>query len=225
VSAVLFNEEIAAHYENWYETRKGKRYDRIEKSLLARALEDLQPDTLLEVGCGTGHFTHFFAKRGWTVTGIDIALPMIERARVQGVSPVFYVVADAAQLPFKNNSFEVVVLVATLEILENPVGALTEAFRVARRGLVIGFLNKWSFLALYRKIRSLFRKDLFSGATFYSGRDVAYLLHLAAQQRGKVIEAEKVFSSWIKAGRYGLLGTFGVVGVTICSMPLEYHPR
>jgi 2-polyprenyl-3-methyl-5-hydroxy-6-metoxy-1,4-benzoquinol methylase len=36
---------------------------------------------LLDVGCGTGHWSAYFARRGFDVTGVDIAPDMIEVAR------------------------------------------------------------------------------------------------------------------------------------------------
>lgn len=51
------NPSIVAGYEAWYETT-GRRADRLEKALLKRLLAGFpRVRALLEVGCGTGHFT------------------------------------------------------------------------------------------------------------------------------------------------------------------------
>jgi len=53
----VFGEEIAAHYEAWYETPQGQQADQQEKSLLRRLMEVFPGvRTVLEIGCGTGHF-------------------------------------------------------------------------------------------------------------------------------------------------------------------------
>ena len=48
---------VAARYEDWY-SGPGQRADALEKSLLKGLLADFPgARTVLEVGCGTGHFT------------------------------------------------------------------------------------------------------------------------------------------------------------------------
>lgn len=56
----LFDEpDFVARYEDWY-TGPGRRADRLEKRLLATLLEQFpDAETVLEIGCGTGHFTRW----------------------------------------------------------------------------------------------------------------------------------------------------------------------
>jgi SAM-dependent methyltransferase len=63
-----------------------------------------------------------------------------------------YVIGDALAMPFADRSFDVVTFITTLEFVTDPQAALGEAVRVARRGLLLGVLNKHSLLALKRKI-------------------------------------------------------------------------
>lgn len=68
----FFEPAIVAGYEAWYET-SGRRADRLEKALLGRLLADFpQARTLLEVGCGTGHFTRWCDEQGWRAIGLDL---------------------------------------------------------------------------------------------------------------------------------------------------------
>ena len=60
---LVFGREEARQYEAWFGTNEGQRVDRLEKSLLRQFLVDLQgsqPGTMLEVACGTGHFSRYF---------------------------------------------------------------------------------------------------------------------------------------------------------------------
>ncbi len=56
----------------------------------------------LDLGCGSGASTWFLAREGFTVTALDGSLSAIKRVGTG-------VVADAVNLPFKDNCFDVVV--------------------------------------------------------------------------------------------------------------------
>jgi ubiquinone/menaquinone biosynthesis C-methylase UbiE len=131
-------------YETWYETA-GRRADRLEKALLCWLLTRFSsPRTILEVGCGTGHFTRWFKEQGFQASGLDISALMLEKARHLDSLP--YMRGDALALPFSWGSFDVVALITTLEFVPDPVQALTEAMRVAQYGLILGVLNHQSIL-------------------------------------------------------------------------------
>lgn len=131
---------VAMAYERWYETA-GRRADRLEKRLLRNLLARFpEAFKILEVGCGTGHFTRWLASHGYRVVGADASRIMLIEARRLGTG--FYVEADAGKLPFGSDSFDVVTLITALEFIENPVLAVREALRVARRGLILGCINR-----------------------------------------------------------------------------------
>jgi ubiquinone/menaquinone biosynthesis C-methylase UbiE len=63
------------------------------------------------------------------------------RRRSPGI-PV--VLGDAHRLPFRDGAVDLALFVVTLEFLDAPAVALAEAVRVARQGLVVVALNRWS---------------------------------------------------------------------------------
>ncbi len=73
--------DLAAQYDTFFTTREGKLIDYLEKSALDKLLQKVPRGKLLEVGCGTGHWSEFFASLGFEVTGIDSSLPMLNISR------------------------------------------------------------------------------------------------------------------------------------------------
>ena len=62
---MAFDERVAAHYEAWYETLEGWRADVLEKAVLGWLLESVpRASSVLEIGCGTGHFSRPLVRCG-----------------------------------------------------------------------------------------------------------------------------------------------------------------
>ncbi|MBN1485721.1 MAG: class I SAM-dependent methyltransferase [Chloroflexia bacterium] len=179
MSDISFDETIAPYYESWFETPAGKQAARREKALLQRLLATLgPPGTLLEIGCGTGYFSRWLAELGWQVTGLDLSLSMLWQARSRGELPL--VLGDALALPCPDNSFEVVAIITALEFFRDAPAALEQAWRVARRGLLLGVLNRLGPLAWLRRVQGKLRPNIYSEARFYSPGE----LHSLVEESG-----------------------------------------
>lgn len=136
--------DIVAGYETWYQT-VGLHADQQEKSLMKWLLAHFQhAKTILEVGCGTGHFTRWLGVLGMQAAGLDLSHPMLEEAK--GLGSAAYLQGDALMLPFLSKSIDLVAMITTLEFLSEPGQGLAEARRVAREGLILGVLNAKSHL-------------------------------------------------------------------------------
>lgn len=167
---------VAGSYDRWYETAVGRAYDRLEKRAVERALPaSAQGRQLLEVGCGTGHWSRFFAEQGFLVTGVDLSPEMIRRASAKAIPDARFLVADAGALPFADGEFDVAVAITLLEFAADPRRILEEMARCVRRGglLVVGVLNRLSVLGIWRRLRP---SDLFASATFFSRSELRRLL-------------------------------------------------
>jgi len=199
-----FDERVAAHYEAWYETEEGRRADALEKRSLQRLLGRVRAArSVLEVGCGTGHFTRWLEEQELSAVGLDLSAAMLTEAKTANQIP--FVQADAHRLPFADNVFDLTAFITTLEFLEAPREALAEASRVASRGLLLGVLNHWSVLAVRRRLAGLFRPSVYEEARFYSVGELRQLLHTAAAKaRGgrdgegwRIIWHTTLFPRWI----------------------------
>jgi SAM-dependent methyltransferase len=89
---------------------------------------------LLEIGVGTGRIALPLHGRGRRVVGVDLSLPMLERYRAKaaaaGLPPPPLLRADAARLPFRDASVDVVLESHVLHLIPDWERALDEALRV-----------------------------------------------------------------------------------------------
>lgn len=86
-------------------------------------------DTVLDVGCETGHLCKYLADmHGATATGIDV-----HDART---IPIDFSVFDGRSIPFEDNAFDHVVLSFVLHHCNDPMTLIKECRRVARRSVI-----------------------------------------------------------------------------------------
>jgi SAM-dependent methyltransferase len=83
----------------------------MEAAALLPGTGALKPETpVLEVFCATGFFSRILAATGTRITAVDISPLMIQRAKREARGlPIDFLVADAADLPFSDDSFDLVV--------------------------------------------------------------------------------------------------------------------
>lgn len=169
---------VAGRYEDWY-AGAGRDADCLEKDLLGKLLRRF-PDarSVVEVGCGTGHFTRWMAEQGLEAAGVDISEPMLKEARRRG-GPT-YLRGDARSLPLADRSYDVTALITTLEFLPEPARVLAEAARVARQGILLGALNRWSLIGLRYRLSG---KTIWRSARFFGARELSRMARRAAGGR------------------------------------------
>ena len=207
-------EREAGRYQAWYATRRGSRADAAERSLLAWLLEPCgELERTLEVGCGTGHFTRWLARRGGVAIGLDRSRAMLREAR-RSSPELPLVLGDAARLPFADRSVDLVLFATTLEFVGDPAGALREAVRVARRGVVVVAQNRWSIGGLSRRFGRQRRSPILGRAKDGSARSLRAALAAAAGPRlAHVRWASTLFPDGLSALRLRLAVGGDVVGI------------
>jgi SAM-dependent methyltransferase len=125
-------DRIAAQYESRYERND---YSGFERALMAFG-DDRQRSsrgTVLEVGCGTGHWIRLFRQSEIHVVGLDPSEEMLKVARTH-LADSRLIRARAEALPFPAASFERIFCVNALHHFSDPAAF----FREARRVLVSG---------------------------------------------------------------------------------------
>jgi len=114
--------------------------DRLERMEVGRVVDLLldrwTPASALDVGTGTAVFAEAFVGRGLSVVGIDVNPDMVREAS-RLVEAARFLAARAEELPFESGSVDVVFLGHVLHEADDPVKALTEAGRVAVKGVAV----------------------------------------------------------------------------------------
>lgn len=159
-------QNYAKQYDQWFDENR-----QVYEAEL-RAVRSFIPERLcgLEIGAGTGRFA---APLGIQI-GIEPVESMRKIARQRGVD----VLGGRAEcLPFKDSSFQLVLMVTVICFVNDIYKTFTESYRVLSDGgtIVIGMIDSGSPLGqtyLKHKQNSLFYKQ----ATFYSVEQILEIM-------------------------------------------------
>ena len=102
-------------------------------------LRDVEPGMrVLDLGCGEGRFTLEIARAGGQVTGADVAVAALARARSRGPELDFRLVPFEGPLPFEDSAFELVWASEVIEHVADTARWLSEVRRVLTpRGVLL----------------------------------------------------------------------------------------
>ena len=92
--------------------------------------------SVLDVGCGGGAYVAWLALRGIRATGIDLTRELVRYAQENRPGEEF-ILGSALALPFKDSSFDTVLLLDVIEHLQDDRRALAEAARIARLRVIV----------------------------------------------------------------------------------------
>lgn len=168
-----FNDAVA--YEQWLNKDGNQRIVDLENQLMVEMLRPRFGERLLDIGCGAGASLMPFIGKGIQLTGVDPSLYMLDIAQKKIGHRVDFHRAYAEELPFDDNSFDYATLCLSLEFADDPRKALEEACRVAKDGVFVGALNKYSLTAFQRRIRGVFKTTVYNRARFFSIGEIKYL--------------------------------------------------
>ena len=147
----LLNHILSMNVDRLWWRRTARRFDRILK----------QPDArVLDLCCGTGDMAFALERRaagGAKITGADFAHPMLQRATVKALKftkAPSWIEADALNLPFASEAFNLVTSAFGFRNLANYDDGLKEILRILQPGGECGILEcsepEGAFGALYR---------------------------------------------------------------------------
>ena len=152
--------------QNFWDKNAG-RYDRFMRKDAAayeQMYELLRPvvrqKTVLELATGTGLIAKHIVHSADHIEATDASQEMIEQAK-QGVksTKLYFSVQDMFQLPYADQSFDVVIVVNALHIVPEPEKALSEIRRVLKDdGVLVAPTFTHADNAFFGKVKAFFMK-------------------------------------------------------------------
>ena len=152
--------------QNFWDKNAG-RYDRFMRKDAAayeQMYELLRPvvrqKTVLELATGTGLIAKHIVRYADHIEATDASQEMIEQAK-QGVksTKLYFSVQDMFQLPYADQSFDVVIVVNALHIVPEPEKALSEIRRVLKDdGVLVAPTFTHADNAFFGKVKAFFMK-------------------------------------------------------------------
>jgi len=116
-----------------YERRT--RWTRMRLANVRRLVDPRPGDKVLDLGCAAGSIAHFLSTFGCETVGVDDAPAAVAEAR-KLYPELTFELADGADLPFANGSFDKIVAVDLTEHLDDGTldAMFSECFRILRTG-------------------------------------------------------------------------------------------
>ena len=101
---------------------------------LLRLVDPKQNESIVDLACGTGYFTKEMARKGATLTGIDIGEELIAIAR-KNTPAISYHVGSAEKFPLvADRTKDKAVIVLAIQNIERPQLVFAEAARILKPG-------------------------------------------------------------------------------------------
>ena len=117
---------------------------KIEASLEGLKIE--KPSLVLDAGCGTGLLFGYVADKAETTVGLDFSRKILLQAkkRAENFQGIHLILADADNMPLKENIFSHVFGMTLIQNMPNPAKTLNEIRRVAKEyaAIVISGMKK-----------------------------------------------------------------------------------
>lgn len=159
-------DSISKQYNNWAEDHDWMtlKYDQqSRKSFYSFISQDIKNKNLLDVGCGNGHdLVHYRDTLGAHVSGVDPSEKQVELANKRLNEDCVKVGYDQ-EIPFKDNSFDIIVSKWALQGFKDIPKFYQEAIRLLRPGgelVVLATHPMRHFLEKTEKPRDYFKKEI-----------------------------------------------------------------
>ncbi len=171
--------------KQWYELlfeNYGLQYDKEsftqgtsgECDFIEKEISSNKKLKILDIGCGTGRHSIELAKRGYSVTGIDLSLTLINRSKEKAAEQkvkVDFLTGDARNLPFKNE-FNLAIMICEgafplMETDEMNFQILQSAFKALKQNGRFIFTTLNGLFPLFHSVKDFLSSHTEKGNAVY----------------------------------------------------------
>lgn len=135
---------IAEGYNKLHKEEQLEKIKEILKTLTEKEINS----KILDVGCGTALYSSFFKN----YTGIDPSKGMIKQTKANVIQ------GQAENLPFKDDSFNIVISISAIHNFKDYKKAVEEMHRVAKNKIIITLLKKSKYFNKIKEHLKDFKK-------------------------------------------------------------------
>ena len=133
LSKKWFDKQASVYDET--DTLLYSKYGKISCQNIKNILKDRKYNNLLDIGCGTAYLIDMLSKeKNAEYVGLDLSSEMIKQANSKSIKNATFIEGKSDELPFKDNTFDVVTCSQSFHHYPDTDKAMKEAYRVLKSG-------------------------------------------------------------------------------------------
>lgn len=103
-----------------------------QKKMAGMFLDGIEPQRLLDIGCGDGSLLARMQKRGWRVEGVDFDIKAVKNVQNKYGIPVGH--GSIEEMGYASNTFDAITMRHVIEHVFDPVKTIQEVLRILKPG-------------------------------------------------------------------------------------------
>ena len=161
-----------------YDTSDYSKYPRECYPFVLNAINNISFNKVLDLGCGTGVILKEISSINSDVElfGLDLSENMIAKATQRLGTTANLSVGDAENLPYADNTFDLVCCVESFHHYPNPKKALSEINRVLKNGGLFLLCDTWTRSPIRQILNFFIRFSSDGDVHIYSENEISKLL-------------------------------------------------
>lgn len=161
-----------------YDTSDYSKYPRECYPFVLNAINNIHFNKILDLGCGTGIILKEISSKNSSVElfGLDLSENMLAQATRRLGTAAKLTVGDAENLPYLDNTFDLVCCVESFHHYPNPKKALSEINRVLKKGGLFLLCDTWTSSPLRQIMNFFIRFSNDGDVHIYSENEIKRLL-------------------------------------------------
>jgi len=163
-------------YASFWKGKERQYFDEVEKHIIDKLLPK-KGEWFIDLGCGFGRFKELYLNRYKNIVMLDFSQPLLNQAMTsinyRKFPNVYFVLADIYNLPFRDNSFDVSLMIRVFHHLQEPDLVIKQLHRILKyQGKVVfNFDNKRNIREIVKYLRRKSEINPFKVEHLNAGKD------------------------------------------------------